>query len=626
NNVFLINPNGVIITKTGTINANRFVASTSSMSDGDMKAFANLKSFDEGLSFSPVFKTHKAGNVVNMGNINTNDVLLIGNKVDIQGGKLGNEKSKTHLVGNKVFVDFGKSIIQSDYNFISALDKSHVYISSVDYYNNVNKYNKANFVKGNYLTNAKNIEKFVSIGSDIDWWHFAKGWNENEQFRNTANEYRLINSIDFGGNQGKNYANYCIDGLGCTSMIVGNNGLDNAFTKKFDGQGFTLKNINIDATGLNNISEHVGLFGVINGAYINNVNIDYMNGSIKSNGNYTGGFAGYIWVSTIHNITLNSMNNIYGVNNTGGFAGLLIGGESYNIDLKHKGNIVGVNNTGGFAGFIGGDIMLHDIILDHQGDISAIESAGGFSGSIVDKATLYNVILDHQGDISAINSQNGYGAYAGGFVGKIRNSKINDIILDHQGDISAINSQNGYGAYAGGFVGQALNSDFDNISLKSLNSIEKITAYGAWEGYAGGFAGDVGYPYRTSFSNIFIYFNPNITLNARKDSSGKLFGKPFLSHNTFLDNIHIYHSDKDLHSATADQNYWGGTSGKIQIHTYDDSTQNDAYKYFSSKADTIQKPILPSKPIDPDNPDSNVILSSDDLYQDTITNEIIADV
>ncbi|EIY6495382.1 TPA: filamentous hemagglutinin N-terminal domain-containing protein [Campylobacter lari] len=52
NNVFLINPNGVIITKTGTINANRFVASTSSISDGDMKAFANLKSFEDGLSFS----------------------------------------------------------------------------------------------------------------------------------------------------------------------------------------------------------------------------------------------------------------------------------------------------------------------------------------------------------------------------------------------------------------------------------------------------------------------------------------------------------------------------------------------------------------------------------------------
>ncbi|MBT0816531.1 filamentous hemagglutinin N-terminal domain-containing protein, partial [Campylobacter lari] len=69
-NVFLINPNGVIITKTGAINANRFVASTSSMSDGDMTAFANMKNFNDGLSFSPVFKPQKAGNVVNMGNIN----------------------------------------------------------------------------------------------------------------------------------------------------------------------------------------------------------------------------------------------------------------------------------------------------------------------------------------------------------------------------------------------------------------------------------------------------------------------------------------------------------------------------------------------------------------------------
>ncbi|EAK0812283.1 filamentous hemagglutinin N-terminal domain-containing protein, partial [Campylobacter lari] len=63
NNVFLINPNGVIITKTGTINANRFVASTSSLNENDYKNF-----FSKGASFSPVFKPQKAGNVVNMGN------------------------------------------------------------------------------------------------------------------------------------------------------------------------------------------------------------------------------------------------------------------------------------------------------------------------------------------------------------------------------------------------------------------------------------------------------------------------------------------------------------------------------------------------------------------------------
>ncbi|WP_261798049.1 two-partner secretion domain-containing protein [Campylobacter peloridis] len=54
-NVFLINPNGVIIEKSGTINANRFVASTSSMSNVDMWKFAKLNENQAG-NFSPVFK------------------------------------------------------------------------------------------------------------------------------------------------------------------------------------------------------------------------------------------------------------------------------------------------------------------------------------------------------------------------------------------------------------------------------------------------------------------------------------------------------------------------------------------------------------------------------------------
>ncbi|EAI4298311.1 filamentous hemagglutinin N-terminal domain-containing protein, partial [Campylobacter lari] len=91
-NVFLINPNGIIITKKGNINANRFVASTSSMKDEDMWKFAKLTK-EQGAAFSPVFKPQKAGNVVNMGNINANNVLLIGNKVSIDGGKVGNKNS-----------------------------------------------------------------------------------------------------------------------------------------------------------------------------------------------------------------------------------------------------------------------------------------------------------------------------------------------------------------------------------------------------------------------------------------------------------------------------------------------------------------------------------------------------
>ncbi|MBX1886339.1 two-partner secretion domain-containing protein, partial [Campylobacter peloridis] len=117
-NVFLINPNGIIIEKGGIINANRFVASTSSMSSEDMWKFAKSTQEQAG-SFSPVFKPNpKGGNVINMGNINANDVLLIGNKVDIQGhlntkDKTFNQikaidkgkKANIHLVGNEVHAD-----------------------------------------------------------------------------------------------------------------------------------------------------------------------------------------------------------------------------------------------------------------------------------------------------------------------------------------------------------------------------------------------------------------------------------------------------------------------------------------------------------------------------------------
>ncbi|EAK0979655.1 filamentous hemagglutinin N-terminal domain-containing protein [Campylobacter lari] len=750
-NVFLINPNGVIITKTGTINANRFVASTSSMDSKSMQEFADGKLAYN--TFSPVFKPHKAGNVVNMGNINANDVLLIGNKVDIQGGKLGNEKSKTHLVGNKVFVDFGKSIIQSDYNFISALDKSHVYISSVDYYNNVNKYNKANFVKGNYLTNAKNIEKFVSIGSDIDWWHFAKGWNENEQFRNTANEYRLINSIDFGGNQGKNYANYCIDGLGCTSMIVGNG--DNwsylkSFDKSFDGQGYTLKNINIDATVLSfDENMNVGLFGSSKGAVFKNINIDYMNGSIKSNGDYNsiaigsfvgygenskfdkikiyninnieienningnyrhvfvGGFSGQLNRSNVSNIEISNINKIYGKNIqdsasalVGGFVGSVAGGSYSNIKISNINSIVskteggvaiGTGNaskSGGFAGqsygydddyinykniivsnikniyseakdnqgsFSGGFIgdigasesdIFSNIVVDNISNIIAIggkegtrggkmsnSGAGGFSGNIGlyyvnDKSKFSDIKINN---IELIKSS-GMVSSAGGFIADIHGGIYNNISVSNIKEISSDNNINGdpFGnreASSGGFSGNIASGEFGNIVITNIGSIFSNTMQN--DSYSGIFVGNIESPYSNrNFSNIFIYIsdNHNIRSNSTNGQSyiGKFYGN--LNGQTTFNNIHVYHKAGELGNAVADQNSWGNTLDKINIHTY--TNTNSGYTDFENKVSAeLDKDGLhkdkdgnlvftkdfninsPSKPTtDPD-----VVLESDDV-------------
>ncbi|WP_158005120.1 hypothetical protein, partial [Campylobacter ornithocola] len=63
--------------------------------------------------------------------------------------------------------------------------------------------------------------------------------------------------------------------------------------------------------------------------------------------------------------------------------------------------------------------------------------------------------------------------------------------------------------------------------------------------------------------------------------------------------------------------YWndfnknGYVSDKINIHTYNDSTQESIYKDFLSKANTIEKPTPPTNPDNPN--DSDVILGSDDV-------------
>ncbi|EAH7188376.1 filamentous hemagglutinin N-terminal domain-containing protein [Campylobacter lari] len=167
NNVFLINPNGVIITKTGTINANRFVASTSSMSDGDMKAFANLKSFEDGLSFSPVFKPNKAGNVVNMGNINAKNITLQGNKVMLSADTSWDDKNNKikfnqitadniDLKGNEIYVDI--STINSKNLTTEAKNKGIAYLSATGYYYNpTRKYNEFKNINNKIKKNIQSI-------------------------------------------------------------------------------------------------------------------------------------------------------------------------------------------------------------------------------------------------------------------------------------------------------------------------------------------------------------------------------------------------------------------------------------------------------------------------------------
>ncbi|STA74914.1 hemagglutination domain protein [Campylobacter lari] len=587
NNVFLINPNGVIITKTGTINANRFVASTSSMSDGDMWKFANMKNFNDGLSFSPIFKPHKAGNVINMGNINANNVLLIGNKVSIDGGHIngkhnegvsdealknpsGNTAGKVHLVGNEVNILVDG--IKSDSIIASAYIKGSLQQSTTSYYNYGNNIGKLNFITQEYdnidktnlgnkkLVTKDKFEKHATIGSDIDWWHFAKGWNENKNnMRGFFDTYKLVDDIDFGASEGKNYANYCIEGLGCTNMIVGTT---SAFTKTFDGQGYTLSNINIDTT-VGEIKDkplYVGIFGLANGASFSNINIDYMNGGIrhkvdetdKGEGIYAGGFIGSASSSKFYNMSLKSISNIY-----------VEGSRNYVF-------------AGGFAGEI------------KNGDFDRI---------------LIQDIGDIFGNLNSIGS-----AYAGGFAGSVYGGIYKNISMQNVKSIKVKSSDD---TYAGGFAGSVYGT-FSYIYLDKLGAISASSEVSEWGSTnIGGFFGSV--VSGTSVDNIYIYFDEGVEFTsqgAKENNIGKFVG----SGSGIFSNIHIYHHKNDLNNATADKSYWGNTDDKIQIHTYNDNNQESTYKDFLSKANTIEKPNH-----------SDVSLEEDDLNKEVIT-QIIEDI
>ncbi|TXE83744.1 filamentous hemagglutinin N-terminal domain-containing protein, partial [Campylobacter peloridis] len=635
-NVFLINPNGVIIEKSGTINANRFVASTSSMSNADMWKFASMKTFNDGLAFSPVFKPQKAGSVVNMGNINAKNVTLQGNKVVLNANTdydktLGNQTgiikaNNIKLEGNEVYVDVGNIYGNNIQNInINAKNKGLVYLNASGYY-----YNPSSFKAFSKITANDKVSqnKYVGIGSVQDWWYFAKGWNEKEDFRTIASEYKLINTINFAG---QNYANFWIDLNGdgkkqaneFTSMIVGNT-KDNAFTKNFDGQGFVLKGMYIDTASLaNNDSKkhYVGIFGATKEASFTNINVDYSGGGINAKNEYVGGFAGYLdgFVDKASLKNLTSLKNdvkvivdsgyitTYG---TGGFAGDA-NGMFRNITLENIKNFdvkvdfdfnlppdtywgtEWIYGVGGFAGSVFG--LVDGISLKNMGnftfktnrgdDYELFTNLGGFAGYVAN---------GHFSNISLNNIKNlkveTYNAISnlGGFAGRIDGGNFENISLKSIYDLTYHAKGNEYfytSPSVGGFAGLISNGFYDKISLDDIKNLN-FQIYGI-SGYLGGFAGiiDIG-----DFKNIFLNNINNIEVEVISKNYGANYylggfvgkiGKSYLAatNSPKFNNIHL----QDINTIKLHAN--SGTDYSIRIGGF--AGMVDSGKYENIYLDNI---------------------------------------
>ncbi len=374
NNVYLINPNGVVIGKSGTINANKFGVSTSSIDSKAMQEFADRSTFESPV-FSPKFTANK-GNVINMGNIKANDVLIIGNEVGNVGADgVGNfnlqDNGKVQFVGDKVKVNV-RSIKNANSIIVSAQTAATLRQSTTDVYknntNNLDSRVQAQNYNGltNYLQTIQMTKK-TTIANVEDWAYFAKGINKGKTGMKSVDTFDLISDIDFGANcnsegvcTGQNYANFNVAGnseLQGVNMIVRKDD-SHVFYANFNGNGHTLSNINIDTTVRNDIN-NTGLFGYIgddnsNNSVIKDLTVDYKGGGIKSNSYNAGGFTGNTY-GTFTNISLNNIGNIDGGDYIGGFAGEVGDDDKFiNINLNNIGNMSGNSKLGTYVGgFIG---------------------------------------------------------------------------------------------------------------------------------------------------------------------------------------------------------------------------------------------------------------------------------
>ncbi len=557
NNIFLVNPMGVLIGANGSIIANKFVASTTAIKDSDVKNFLT-----QGVSFSPIFNPNKRGNIVNLGTINADDIILVGNKIEIGNSGVINGKDETsnakkaHLVGNYVYVSVGekngKNTVNVDSLKGTAIKEGYLQRDMTSFANDGYIFGDFKNIEKTSYNNTQSIDftKAVTIGSQSnnkanahEWELFANGWNrqgiKGDIFKDGLTTIRLVNNIDFTNYQ-------AIDPVGAVI----------AFSGKFDGGGHTLKNLTIKAQGGN---WNTGIFGNIKGANNNkaqiyNLTIDGLKFSGKTN--FGGGFVAQSENADFYNIHLKRF-----------------GGLNFYDPNKEKSNFL---YAGGFVGYAKNGSKFDRISLDNF-DYIAMQPEGKFSSAYVDiylggfaglsEGSIFNNIsLKNIGSIAVKGSETGGNIFTGGFVGYAKDgSNFSKIDLNHIGKKYGIIAQgNTFVKHVGtgGFVGaiEGVNT-FDKISLIDFGNIRAErgyvwTATGYYNVGAGGFAGILNPLNKgnlaVDFKNILINFNNNMKIYAKAGSGtygywehnaaggflGGLFAKGYTKEVNF-DNVYV---------------------------------------------------------------------------------------
>ena len=278
-----------------------------------------------------------------------------------------------------------------------------------------------------------------------------------------------------------------IDAAGETFSPIGCIIDEKYFTGVFDGRGFTISNLTINAMQPDFLGRngYRGLFGGVKDATIKNLGLlDVDISGIMATGGLVAASVGKITIINCF-VEGGSVKDV----GTSGYAGGLVGsGEVIHItDSYTNVNVSGNGSSGGLIGTAFREITIRNCYA--TGDVSGNNSAGGLIGigaSSVDVSG--NSIITNSYATGNVTSK---GGIAGGLAGRvIRNTTITNSHATGNVKISESNLP------AGGLVG-SVGTFSDNSTISNSYATGNVESNGESGGLVGNMRGDISYSYAT---------------------------------------------------------------------------------------------------------------------------------
>lgn len=461
-NIFIVNPAGVQIGNSAQINVGSLYVSNKYLNESKLGDFAGKITPD-------MINTGKNADAVlmSLGNINAGEVTFEGNgRIVIDSERLKDVAGTEKLTADKIFVN--------------TKDKNNVVIGYDAY------------EKGSYANNnVDNNQELVTLnGSEKLTKAYGYMWVEDVKQLQAINtnlngNYALRNSIDATSTEQNGFTSIGSD--------------KEAFAGKFDGIDYNIFGLTINRSGENN----VGLFGVVDGANINNVTL--VGGSITG-GQSVGAIVGSARDSVISNSTNSTAVN--GDYNIGGIVG-----DAQNSTLTNLINTGTIGAATGDGNRIGGLVgnLQESSLGGNSYNLGAVTSVGHDVGGLVGHA--YDATIG-DGTNLVYNRLDVTGAYnVGGIVGNMEGSTVQN--AENSGTVLATGYYDGTYTFHTDYTGNGYSTDGSKTVAVNVAN-------------AGGIAGSATYVYKqNNGANIKVGSTIKEVTNTGDVSSSKQNGNDF---------------------------------------------------------------------------------------------------